>query len=265
MQHARAIPAAGEARLAAAVGRYDEWPATAPLQGDIACVWRHALPAGAAPALQIVPDGCMDIIWTGEELHVAGPDTRPIIETFAPGTVVIGVRFRPGAAPPWLGVRASAIVNGRVPLCDLWGADARRLEDRLRDSRAPAAAGDIVLSALLARGPRASLQDDAARAVLAAITCSDGAPPPVPALARQLGLSERTLRRRCETAFGYGPRTLARILRFQRFLRLLRTSAEPRLADIAAASGFADQAHLTRDVRGLGGLTPGAFAAQLAA
>jgi AraC-like DNA-binding protein len=264
MQQARAIPAASEARLAAAVGRYDEWPATAPLQGDVACVWRHALPAAAVPALQIVPDGCIDIIWTGASLHVAGPDTGPNIETFAPGTVVIGVRFRPGAAPPWLGVPASTIVNGRVPLCDLWGADARRLEDRLWASQAPAAASEMVLSALLARGPKASLQDDTAPVVVAAFARSDGAPLPVSALARQLDLSERTLRRRCETAFGYGPKTLARILRFQRFLRLLRRSAEPRLADIAAASGFADQAHLTRDVRGLGGLTPGAFAAQLA-
>jgi AraC-like DNA-binding protein len=218
MQQAR------EARLAAAVGRYDEWQPTAPLRADVACVWRHALPAARVPALQIVPDGCIDMIWTGAGLFVAGPDTRPIIESFAPGTVVLGVRFRPGAAPPWLGVAASAIVNVRVPLRDLWGADARRLEDQLSPSHAPADAAEVMLSAVLARGPQASLQDDIARAVLAALTRTDGAPPPVPALARQLGLSERTLRRRCETAFGYGPKTLARILRFQRFLRLLHRS-----------------------------------------
>ena len=214
------------------------------------------------PALQIVPDGCIDIVWTGVRLLVAGPDTKPIVERFAPGTTIIGVRFRPGAAPPWLGVPASALLNGRVPLHDLWGADARRLQDRLLTAQNPA---ETIMSALLARDRKASLQDDAPRAVLAALTCTDGVPPSVPALARQLGFSERTLRRRCEAAFGYSPKTLARILRFQRFLRLLRRSTDPNLADIASASGFADQAHLTRDVRVLGGLTPGGFLDQLAA
>jgi AraC-like DNA-binding protein len=148
-------------------------------------------------------------------------------------------------------------------LRDLWGADARRLEDRLSASQHRPAASETMLSALRARDRTARLQDDAAPAVLAALNRSDA--PSMPALARQLGLSERTLRRRCETAFGYGPKTLARILRFQRFLRLLRHTAEPRLVDLAAASGFADQAHLARDVRSLGGLTPGGFADQLAA
>jgi AraC-like DNA-binding protein len=100
--------------------------------------------------------------------------------------------------------------------------------------------------------------------VLAALGRSNGTALNIPALARRLGLSERTLRRRCETAFGYGPKTLARILRFQRFLRLLRHSDKPRLAALAAASGFADQAHLTREVRDLSGLTPGGFVDQLA-
>jgi transcriptional regulator GlxA family with amidase domain len=151
-------------------------------------------------------------------------------------------------------------VNGRVPLRDLWGDDARRLEDQLWAAPAPV---EAILSALRLRERTVSLQDDTARAVLAVLDRQDSIPPSVPAMARQLGLSERTLRRRCETAFGYGPKTLARILRFQRFLRLLRRSAEPRLADIAAACGFADQAHLTRDVRALGGLTPGGFVDQL--
>ena len=53
-------------------------------------------------------------------------------------------------------------------------------------------------------------------------------------LTAALGLSERTLRRRCESAFGYGPKTLERILRFQQFLRLLRRSTAPRLAELAA-------------------------------
>src|SRR5262245_45284292 len=108
---------------AAAIGIYREWPATGALAEHLACSWMHALPSAPAPLLQIVPDGCIDVIWTGESLRVAGPDTGPIRESFPPGTVIVGLRFRPGAAPPWLGVPASECVNARLPLHALWGAD----------------------------------------------------------------------------------------------------------------------------------------------
>ena len=85
--------------------------------------------------------------------------------------------------------------------------------------------------------------------------------PPVRDLARRFDLSERQLRRRIEAAVGYPPRTLARILRFQRFLGAARSSGSSGhdLARLAAEAGYADQAHLTRDSRRLAGLPPGAL------
>ena len=73
---------------------------------------------------------------------------------------------------------------------------------------------------------------------------------------RKLGLGERTLRRRFEEAFGYGPKTLDRILRFQRFLTLVRDPRAPSAAGLAAEAGYADQAHLIRESRRLAGSTP---------
>ncbi|MEY9863982.1 transcriptional regulator GlxA family with amidase domain [Catenulispora sp. GAS73] len=80
-------------------------------------------------------------------------------------------------------------------------------------------------------------------------------PPHVPALADAVGLSERQLRRRFTEAVGYGPKTLHGILRFQHALRLGR-AAPNSLADVAYQAGYADQAHFTREVRRLAGLTP---------
>ena len=74
-----------------------------------------------------------------------------------------------------------------------------------------------------------------------------GAPPGkalIPWLAGELALSERTLRRRFDAAFGYGPKTLDRILRFQRFLKLLRGAPNGSTAGLAMEAGYADQAHL---------------------
>ena len=80
-------------------------------------------------------------------------------------------------------------------------------------------------------------------------------------VAGEVGLSERQLRRRCHAAAGYGPKTLQRVLRFQRFVRVLDAVADPPdLASAAAYAGYADQAHLTRECAALSGLTPVALA-----
>jgi transcriptional regulator GlxA family with amidase domain len=73
-------------------------------------------------------------------------------------------------------------------------------------------------------------------------------------VARTLGVSERTLHRRDLPALGYGPATLGRVLRLQRAVGLARSGVP--WADVAARSGFADQAHLARDVRALAGVPP---------
>jgi AraC-like DNA-binding protein len=80
----------------------------------------------------------------------------------------------------------------------------------------------------------------------------------VGALAQGLGISERQLQRRFRDAVGYGPRTLQRILRFKRALAELRRGREQSggLAQVAAATGYADQAHLTRESGRLTGFSP---------
>ncbi len=76
-----------------------------------------------------------------------------------------------------------------------------------------------------------------------------------------MGLSERTLHRRCLDAFGYGFKTLDRVLRFQRFFRLAARPEKHNLADIAAHLGYADQAHMTREVQRMSGATASEFLA----
>ena len=49
---------------------------------------------------------------------------------------------------------------------------------------------------------------------------------------------------------------LARIVRLQRFLTLANSQCQS-MAQMAAECGYADQSHLTRDVKRLTGYTPG--------
>jgi AraC-like DNA-binding protein len=76
----------------------------------------------------------------------------------------------------------------------------------------------------------------------------------IDALAAEVGWSRRHLTDRFTAEYGIGPKQAARIERFQRARLLLGDGLAP--AGVAAACGYADQAHLTRDFRSLGGCTP---------
>ncbi|MDF3298536.1 helix-turn-helix domain-containing protein [Streptomyces tropicalis] len=207
-----------------------------------AVVWTNApAAAGAAPVL---PDGCMDLLWARGRLLVAGPDTRAH-DPGGPPAHWAGVRFFPGTAPALLGVPAHELRDRRVDLADLWpAATVRRLRDRIDAAPDPAAALEEVALRYAADAPP---PDPMLRRLVAALDAGHS----VAGTAGELGLGVRRLHRRSLDAFGYGPKTLARILRLQRALALARSGLPG--ADTAARAGFADQAHLARDVRELAG------------
>ena len=233
-------------------------PATT-LDRHVACVWVQQIGPGTAPMVQrIVPDGCIDIVWLDGRLHVAGPDTGPVLAPLDPGSLVVGVRFRPGLAPTMLGPPAAELRDDRVDLDLLWGRSAGRLAERLSEVADPHAALRLLQRELVERLPSSAPVDPLAEGVVTELRRGPAAPV-VAKLAATLGVSERQLHRRCLDAFGYGPKTLDRVLRFQRFLSMARSTAAPGgmgLARLAADAGYADQAHLARECRSLGGLPP---------
>jgi AraC-like DNA-binding protein len=86
---------------------------------------------------------------------------------------------------------------------------------------------------------------------------------PVGELARELGCSRRHLIWRFREQVGPAPKTAARLVRFQRTVRLLERDDGCRFADIAQRCGFYDQAHMNREFRELAGAPPGEFVARL--
>ncbi|WP_345657711.1 helix-turn-helix domain-containing protein [Streptomyces siamensis] len=227
--------------LAAASG-YAERPSL--LAGAV--VWTRA-PAGG-PVRAVLPDGCMDLLWHEGRLLVAGPDTRAYHPQGAPGRWA-GIRFFPGTAPALLGVPAHELRDLRVDLADLWpAAEVRRLTRRVDAAADPLGALEELA---LRRAEEVAPPDP----LLARLVTDLDAGRPVAETADKLGLGARQLHRRSLAAFGYGPKTLARVLRLQRALALARDGVP--FAQTAARAGFADQAHLARDVRQLADTTLG--------
>ncbi|MEV5150629.1 helix-turn-helix transcriptional regulator [Streptomyces werraensis] len=208
-----------------------------------AVVWT-SVPAGEEGTGRVLPDGCMDLLWHDGRLLVAGPDTHAHVDGGAAGPWS-GIRFHPGTAPSLLGVPAHELRDRRVELADLWpAAEVRRVTARVRAAQHPARGlEEVALRLAASAGPPDPL--------LSRLVAALDAGRPVAGTADELGLGPRQLHRRSLTAFGYGPKTLARILRMRRALALARSGVP--LAETAIRAGYADQPHLSREVRSLTG------------
>ncbi|MFD4369145.1 helix-turn-helix domain-containing protein [Rhodococcus sp. NPDC058521] len=203
----------------------------------------------------LVPDGCMDVLWIrGVGIRVCGPETTAWSFTLPPGTASVGIRFRPGAATHLLRTSAADVRNIRVDLGDVLGSRCdRALTDRIENAHNPAERIIAFEGAVRGWRARAGATDHLVDNVRGALAQR---PWGVAALADATSVTERTLQRRCNEAFGYSPATLRSILRLQRFMSLARGTAGAGLAELAHAAGFSDQAHLSRECRRIATLTP---------
>ena len=137
------------------------------------------------------------------------------------GVRVAGVRMRPGAGAALLGVDAAALRDARVALGDVWGDDGRGSRGARGAEPGPARRAAAGAGRARAADPRRPIRSSAR-------PCARLHDPRarVEALARELEVSARQLRRRFEAAVGYGPKRLARVLRLERALAAARAGEE---------------------------------------
>jgi AraC-like DNA-binding protein len=208
----------------------------------VACTWEQVTATGQEQ--RIVPDACVDLIWAAERLSIAGPDTQPRVVTLPPGSRLVGARLRPGAAGAVLGLPASELCDISADASDVLGGDvAAALLDALMAGSDPHA---LLLHTVRLGGVREP--DLLVRAAVVALGCPRAR---VDSVAAELGVSARQLQRRVSDAVGYGPKMLARVLRFRR----LQTLPPAPLVELALDAGYADQAHMTAEVTRLAGVS----------
>ena len=193
----------------------------------------------------ILPDGCIDVLWNGHELTIAGPDTIAHGSEAPVGTRFTALRFASGVAPTVLGVAADSLRDQRPDLDAVIGAaETERLAESLLATEDPATRLEQWAERRLieAGGP-----DQVMIRVAALIRDGRG----VGEVADEVGLSERQLNRRSLASFGYGPKMLGRVLRLQRALNSVRAGMP--LVQASLEAGYGDQAHFAHEVRSLTG------------
>ncbi|MBL0729867.1 AraC family transcriptional regulator [Piscinibacter sp. HJYY11] len=221
----------------------------------------------SGPDLQrVLPDGRTDIVVrfhleadhdtiSRPRLVIAGPtlDVRGV--PAQAGTGLLGLRFKLGWAGACLGI-SPKLLRDRELLHDEADALLPLHADRLKRCRSL-----IELKQMLVSTARELLQQARTTPgqVLAAeaVRLLRSAPqrPDLKLLCRQLGVSERALRREVLEAVGVPLRSLASIVRFHRAMMLMREPGA-RPSEVAAEAGYSDQAHMNREFRRYGGFTP---------
>jgi AraC-like DNA-binding protein len=206
--------------------------------------WTLTVPDGAAWfSHRALPDGCLEIIhrlsgrsrWGGEQprAFVAGMITGPADLELEAGSQFVALRLWPWTWNALATTSASLLV-------DRWAALAAAAPG-LAAPDDPDTAFDCLANVTL----------DADHAALAALIPGVRS---VDALSRASGWPHRRLQRWFARHVGVPPRHYLRLVRFEETLAGLQRGDDT-LAGHAAERGFADQAHMAREFRAIGGST----------
>jgi AraC-like DNA-binding protein len=238
-------------------------------------MWTSEGRGGAGALDRTLPTGCVHVVFrlSDEPLRVAddegaafvsvgrdvvgGPRITAYLRARSRGTTV-GVQLHAGAARAVLGVPADSLRGRHHALEDVVGRRFGALRERLLEAPSAEARLEQLEATLAGRARDAAEGHPSVALALAAFRRPEL--PAIGALARAAGLSPRRFVTLFQRAVGLAPSEYRRVLRVQRSLDAVARGAMP-LAAVAAAYGFADQAHLTREYRAITGITPGAYRA----
>lgn len=219
--------------------------------GGMHCVFRLA----DAPIRLAEADGAP--VALGHSL-VCGARSRFYLRDLPGQFVTVGALLKPGASLALFGAPADALAERHTRLDALWDHAADAARERLGET----ATGEAQLQALeaifLERLRARALSPLVSFALTRLVRTDD-----VSSVVEESGYSHRVFIERFRAEVGLTPKRYCRVRRFQHAVKALELRPRTTVGAIAAATGFADQAHLDRDFREMAGLSPSAHRAAL--
>jgi AraC-like DNA-binding protein len=189
----------------------------------------------------------------------AGLFAGPVMMDSDGGAQCVQVNFTPLGGRLFFGLPMSELADTMVPLDALGDCAIQALARRLGELNSWAARLDLAEQFVAARLAGADGLDPAVSWAFAQLM-QKGGDIRISAIAGKLDWSRRRLVERFRRDIGLPPKAVARIIRFNAAQALAANGEHAGWADIAAACGYADQAHLTREFVLMAGSTPTARA-----
>lgn len=172
------------------------------------------------------------------------------------GIECLQVRLSPVVAHAVLGA-APELGGTVVGLDDLWGRDATRTQEQLRDATSWDDRFAIAEGALARRLDEDRAVDAEVAFAWRKMVASRGRER-VEQLATDVGWSRKRLWSRFRSQIGLPPKRAAQLIRFDQAAH--RLAAGQSAAQVAAEGGYVDQSHLHREVAAFAGSTPSSLA-----
>ena len=231
---------------------------------DLAAVidshWLVAWDRRGQPAYEseVLPHPSVHLVVEPHGAFVYGVPRRRYIRRLEGTGWAIGTKFLPGGFAPFAAAPVSELTDRVVPVADLFGDDARRLED--------ATDTDALLQALygLLRA-RMPAEPDPRIGLVGQLVADIRAAPPdgsVADLAARHHVSVRTVQRLFSQYVGVGPKWVMQRYRLHDAVEALDRRRRHDWTRFALDLGYYDHAHFLRDFRSLVGLTPAAYESQ---
>jgi transcriptional regulator GlxA family with amidase domain len=186
---------------------------------------------------------------------LAGLHARPALVRHDGSQHGIQLEITPAGANALFAVPAGSLASQVVHLEALGVTFGSELIDRL-SSAATWRARWAVLDDVFLRQVSASHGSDPVLSHAWAMLVAGNGSASVGALAAEVGWNRQHFSRKFTAAFGLSPKLMSRVVRFEHAQRMLRLSTGPSLASVAAACGYADQAHMTREWNEFAGSPP---------
>lgn len=253
------------------VGGYHEYAPPPDLADAVEALWTYETVGLRLAVHRVVPDAAVSLCFMGtrapdgsagaSRLRVIGPVTAPKLWGPGPGHSMASVRVKLEWCRPLLGVVPWEHASEEPCYADIRPDLAVPLEEQLMRTTDPLDALRLLVTFLRERRAVRLRRGAAAHAVLLLRASMESlrlgaSSPRVATLARQLGVTDRHLRRLMVDETGIAPRHFARIQRFHALLRASDLAPHPSWSALAAMHGYADQSHLIREVQNLAGVTP---------
>ena len=191
-----------------------------------------------------LPDVRCDLVWVGGKLWLTGPQTR--CHSNFPGRLIALATLEPLLASAWLNTPLSEMTDKLILLADINPSLAARLSEAFASDDLRSVWGPI-------GGSAGWLPDKRLHVAISLLRRGTS----VANTAAALSLTPRHLVRLFDHQLGLRPRHFARIVRLRRAVFMVKRGAT--IADAAAAAGFADQPHFTREVNTFAGRSPTAL------
>ncbi len=211
-----------------------------------------------AKTVETLPHPSLHIVLEPGSAQLVGVHAARFTRLLEGKSRVFGVKFLPGGFRAFVDVAVSVYSDKTLALTDVFGSDARALDERVLAHTEHHDAIAVIEEFLRARHPVFSPEAELAAGIVSRIA-ADRRIIKVEQLAKECDIGMRRLQRLFDEYVGVSPKWVIQRYRLHEAAERIAIMVEPNWVEFALDLGYADQAHFIRDFKKLVGVTPAEY------